>query len=100
MDGAGPLARFWRIALPSRASAIGLAWVVALAAALGELVASILVVPPGVTTLSIRIFGLLHYGIEDQVAGVCLALLGLSIAVAAAVLWLARRWKTQENGLF
>lgn len=100
VDGAGPGTRFWRIALPARASAVGLAWVVALAAALGELVASILVVPPGVTTLSIRIFGLLHYGVEDQVAGICLALVGLSAGVAAAVLWLGKRWKSQENGRF
>jgi iron(III) transport system permease protein len=100
VDGAGPLTRFWRIVLPCRASAVSLAWMVALAVALGELVASILVSPPGVNTLSIRIFGLLHSGVEDQVAGICLALLGLFAAVAAIVLWLGRRWQSQGNGLF
>ena len=44
-----------------------------------------MVVPPGVTTLSIHIFGLLHYGVEYQVAGICLALMGMFAVVAAAV---------------
>jgi len=92
VDGAGPVARLWRIALPCRLAALGLAWLVALAVALGDLAASILVVPPGVTTLSIRIFGLLHYGVEDQVAGICLALIAMFAAVAAGAVWLARGW--------
>jgi iron(III) transport system permease protein len=91
VDGAGALARLWRIVLPSKIPALAMAWLVALAVALGDLAASILVVPPAVTTLSIRIFTLLHYGVEDQVAGISLALVALSIATAAAVARLARR---------
>ena len=73
VDGAGPAARFFRVALPCWAWALAVAWLVAFAVAMGDLAATILVVPPGVTTLAIRIFGLLHYGVEDQVAGICLA---------------------------
>ena len=83
IDGAGPLTRLWRIALPMRWPAAAAAWLAALAISLGDLAASILVVPPGVETLSIRIFGLLHYGVEDQVAGICLAM----ILVFAALGW-------------
>ncbi|MCX7425803.1 MAG: ABC transporter permease subunit [Planctomycetia bacterium] len=93
VDGAGPIGRLVRIALPSRLPALALAWLVALAVALGDLAASILVVPPGVTTLSIRIFGLLHYGVEDQVAGICLAQVILFAAIAAVVGWIVRRWE-------
>jgi iron(III) transport system permease protein len=50
-------------------------------------------VPPGVETLSIKIFNLVHYGVEDQVAGICLALTGLLIVLAAAVTWLAKLTK-------
>jgi iron(III) transport system permease protein len=90
VDGAGPFRRLWRIALPGRPFAPLLAWIVALAFALGDLAASILVMPPGVTALSVRIFGLLHYGVEDRVAGICLALVALFAAIVGLVLWIAR----------
>ena len=92
VDGASPLRRLWSIALPARLPAVAVAWVVALAIALGELAASILVVPPRVTTLSVRIFGLLHAGVEDQVAGICLALIALLAGMAAVAALLVRRW--------
>jgi iron(III) transport system permease protein len=84
VDGAGPMARLYRVALPMRWTAVGLAFLVSLAMTLGDLAASILVVPPGATTLSIHVFGLIHYGVEDQVAGICLALIGLFALVVAA----------------
>ncbi len=90
VDGAGPAARFWRIVVPGRIGAFALAWLVAFAVALADLAASILVVPPGVKTLSIQIFNLLHYGVYDQVAGICLALIACFAALAAAIAWLAR----------
>ncbi len=96
LDGAGWLTRLWRIALPCRIPAVGLAWLVAFAVALGDLAASILVAPPGMTTLSIRIFGLLHSGVEDYVAGICLSQLLLFAVLAAAVIRLTSRW--QDNG--
>jgi len=94
VDGAGPLLRLWRIVLPAKWPALAVAWLVALAVALGDLAASILVVPPGVTTLSIRIFGLLHYGVEDQVAGISLALMVMLLVPAALVIHLATRGAT------
>ena len=86
VDGAGPWTQLCRIALPMRWPAVALAFLLSLAMGLGDLAASILVVPPGVVTLSIHIFGLLHYGVEDQVAGICLALVGM-LAVLAAAAW-------------
>ncbi len=67
------------------------AWLIGLALALGDLMASNLVVPPGVETLAIHIFNMVHYGIQDQVAGICLALLILFGCVTAAAAWLARK---------
>jgi iron(III) transport system permease protein len=92
IDGAGPFVRLWRIALPMRWPAAAVAWLAALAISLGDLAASILVVPPGVTTLSIRIFGLLHYGVEDQAAGICLAMILIFALLAWAVFRLASRF--------
>jgi len=92
VDGAGSLERLVFVALPNRLAALGLAWVVALAVALGDLGASVMVLPPGVDTLSRRIFGLLHSGQEAEVAGICLALVILFGATALLAGWLAVRW--------
>ena len=90
VDGAGPLTQLLQIALPCRKAAAALAWIVAMAVALGDLGASILVAPPGVRTLSTSIFDLLHSSVEDQVAGICLALILLFAAVTAVAAWLVR----------
>jgi iron(III) transport system permease protein len=87
LDGIPWWTRLLRIALPQRRAALALAWGIAFALGLGELSAGILVAPPGLTTLTLRIFSLLHYGVEDQVAGICLALF---LAFQLAVLPLAR----------
>ena len=94
-EGCGWLGQLGRIVLPQRLPALGVAWLIGLALALGDLTASILVVPPGVETLSIHIFNLVHYGVEDQVAGICLALTAALGALAAAVTWLAG-----ESGMY
>ncbi len=90
LEGASALTRFFRIALPQRWPAVAAAWLVGLAIAWGELSASILVVPPGVTTLPIQIFGLIHYGVDDRVAGVSLAVIAIFAALAVLLAALAR----------
>jgi iron(III) transport system permease protein len=90
VDGAGSWTQLWRIALPMRWSAAIVAWLIALAISMGDLAATILVVPPGVITLSISIFGLLHYGVEDRVAGICLALILFFATLAAVALFITR----------
>jgi iron(III) transport system permease protein len=89
VDGAGPIRQLAWIVLPLRWRAVLLAWLVALAVALADLAASILVVPPGVQTLSICVFRLLHYGADDQVAGICLAQIVAFGLIACAVARLA-----------
>jgi iron(III) transport system permease protein len=90
LEGASPLVRFVRIVLPQRLPAVAAAWLVALAVSWGELAAGILVVPPGVMTLPIQVFGLIHYGVDDQVAGVSLAVSVILIAIALILAVLAR----------
>jgi iron(III) transport system permease protein len=58
---------------------------------MGDVAASILVTPPGVTTVAIRVFGLIHYGVDDQVAALSLVTAVGSAAVAVAAVGLARR---------
>ena len=42
--------------------------------AMGELSATLLVLPPGSNTLAVRTYNLLHYGASESVAGLCLFL--------------------------
>jgi ABC-type Fe3+ transport system permease subunit len=85
LDGAGPWTQFWRIALPMRRRALVGAWVAAFALAVGELAASKVVLPPGIQTISAELFGLLHYGADDQVAAICLTL-AAAIAIPSVLL--------------
>lgn len=82
-EGAGWWRQLLRIALPQRLPALTVAWLVGLAVAVGELAATVLVVPPGSTTISVRIFSLIHYGVDDRVAAICLVLCGALAALVA-----------------
>lgn len=88
-EGAGGWALFTRVALPIGKTSIAAAWLIGLALALGELPASLLVAPPGVDLLSVRIFNLIHYGVDDQVAGIslvlCIAYAAIALLAAAAL---------------
>ncbi|MEZ6080107.1 MAG: hypothetical protein R3C56_31860 [Pirellulaceae bacterium] len=57
----------------------------------GELSCSILVLPPGVATLSMRMFEMLHFGMRHQDSGLCGLLLVLGWLVALL------SWKTLKD---
>jgi iron(III) transport system permease protein len=90
LDGCGPWGVVWRVVLPLSRKAILAAWFMTFALALGELPATNLVQPPGVTTITFRIWALLHTGVESHLAGVALVMLGaLGTAALLAVCGLA-----------
>ena len=92
VDGIGPIGRFWFFCIGQRKLALGVAWLVAAAIAGGDLTTSILVAPPGVTTLPIRVFNLLHAGVDDEVAAICLLNIAVIAALGAVVLFLGAHW--------
>lgn len=92
VDGIGPIGRFWFFGIGQRKLALGVAWLVAAAIAGGDLTTSILVAPPGVTTLPIRVFNLLHAGVDDEVAAICLLNIAVIAALGAVVLFLGAHW--------
>lgn len=101
-EGAGPWSRWVRIALPLRAPGLAAACAVALVLAVGEVSATLLVYPPGVTPLSVRISQLLHYGVDDRVAALSLALLLGTVALGTAAsfalaIWQDRRLKKNHD---
>ena len=74
LAGARPLQILHRIVMPLCFRAMAFGAVLVLILSLGEIGASILVVPPGRTTLTIHFFTLLHYGIYSAAAAICLLL--------------------------
>jgi len=97
LDGAGPWRRILLVALPLRWPGLVLAWLAAFVVAIGELSATILVVPPGVETLGVRISQLLHFNMQDKLAGLCLVLM-LAAAALAALLLAFAAWAARRNG--
>ena len=75
-EGASPMTQLFRIALPLRQAGVAAAAGIALVIAVSELSATLLVVPPGVTPIAVHIFQLLHYGVDDRVAGLVLSVFG------------------------
>jgi iron(III) transport system permease protein len=93
-------ASWWRqlvgIALPMRWHAVVAAACMALVVAVSDLAATLLVSPPGVSPLSVRIFGLLHYGAEDRLSALCL-FLALALGTLATLAWQLALWTRRRN---
>ncbi|MCA9229915.1 MAG: iron ABC transporter permease [Planctomycetales bacterium] len=85
-EGAGWWTRLFVVALPQRWPAVAAAGCMSLIVSVSELAATLLLAPPGVATLSMRIFGLLHYGSDDRVSALCLAL-AMAIGLLTAAVW-------------
>ncbi len=79
----GNLGRMARIVLPLCAPGLAAAFVVGAALSLGEVGATLMVMPPGMETLPVRIYSLLHYGASDTVSALGLGLIALSVSSAA-----------------
>lgn len=89
---ANRLRRFLLVSLPLRFPGLLAAAGLIFALSLGELGATLMVVPPGNATLTMRIYNYLHYGASSTVAGLSLALtaavaLAALVALSSAALW-------------
>ncbi len=91
LDGLSPLRVFAKIALPQRWRAVLAAWIIAFAVAAGDLAWCHLVTPPGLDLLQRRVFGLVHSGVEEQVAAISIVVILAYAAIAGLALWLIDR---------
>jgi iron(III) transport system permease protein len=82
-----------KILLPMQAPILLASFVISFIMGFNELGATLLVVPPGMTTLSIKIYNYLHYGATDFVNALCLVIL-LAATIAAIILGLL--WKKRK----
>ena len=88
-SGAGWLRTMWRIVVPQMRLGLVAAWLITFVLAFGELGVSILVAPPGETTLPIRIYTIVANAPSSSVAVLALLQAGIilgPLAVLAAVL--------------
>jgi iron(III) transport system permease protein len=76
--------RLIKVTLPLLTPTVVMTWLVSFIFALGELGASLLVAPPGQSTLPITIYNLLHYGATDTVSVMSLIIV-ITAGVACAV---------------
>ena len=72
VNGAGWLRTMWRIVLPQMRLALAASWLIVFVLAFGELGVSILVAPPGETTLPIRIYTIIANTPPSHVAALAL----------------------------
>lgn len=83
LEGATRRNEWMTVILPQRSHHLLAIWLVAFVLSSGDLSVSILVTPPGISTLPTRVFGLVHAGVDDRVAG--LSLVGLIVYVVIAI---------------
>ena len=64
---------------------------------MGDLATTILVLPPGVSTVAFRVFALVHYGVRYELAGLGLTS-GLCFVCLGAVIWQLALWRRIRIG--
>ncbi|MCC7337662.1 MAG: iron ABC transporter permease [Pirellulaceae bacterium] len=91
VDGLTGMQKLVRIIAPHTWQQWLVAVLILVVMSVGELSCSILVLPPGVATLSMRMFEMLHFGMRHQDSGLCGLLLVLGWLVALL------SWKTLKD---
>jgi len=66
---------------------------------LGEIGATLLVIPPGSSTLTIKLYNYMHYGSGASVSGLA-SLLGVTVALITAAAWGAWRYLRKSEGIY
>ncbi len=92
LEGATFWERWWHVGLPWLRVPLAMTWLIGFCLAVGDLGASLVLLPPGVMTLAARIFDRLHTGADAQVAGVCLFQMGLFWLLGGLVVTCATRF--------
>ncbi len=94
LEGGGWLARWHNVAWPHVWPGVAGGAMIAFALCLGEVGAAILLMPPGTTTLGVRLLTLMHYAPTGQVSALCLLVLMPGVVaylIGAALLALKTR---------
>jgi iron(III) transport system permease protein len=99
IDGLGPLRRVGRVAIPQTRWGIAAAWGLCLSLALAELPATYLLRAPRSDPVALYVWSMLHNGVESQLAGVGLLLLGVAALIGIpATLALRFAYRSASRG--
>jgi iron(III) transport system permease protein len=79
--------RALKIDIPLSLPGLMAGWAIAFILCMGELGVTLLVIPPGMGTLSLKIYNLMHYGANQMVAALSIILIGLNLLVAASAVF-------------
>ena len=85
------------IYLPLLSRAFGLSWLLVFALTIAELNIAILLAPPGFSTLGVRLFTLLHYGMNTMVAAIALILTAVGMGPLISVLLIDSLRRTAKH---
>ena len=96
LDGLSTWKQLIRVVLPIRKNSLLLLSGLLGVLAAGDVAASILTLPPGVSTVAFRVFDRLHTGTDQQIAGFCLLLWLAAIVLCAAVVHYLGRSKAKR----
>ncbi len=86
--------RLWHIDVPIHSGAIAVSATMVFVLVVGELNATVLLIPPGRSTLSVSIDNLLHYGASSTASELCLIEAGLVIMTITCGLFV---WKATKR---
>ncbi len=79
-----------RIIWPQIRDGLLIGFVISFVLAIGEIGVTLLVIPPGLTTIPIKIYNFMHYGAESTVAALCLILLCLQLMFLLGLFGISR----------
>ncbi len=79
LSGASWIRQVISILIPLTKPGLVAGWIIAFIFCMGELGTTLLVVPPGKTTLSVRIYTVMHYGAGNLTACLCLILIVITL---------------------
>jgi iron(III) transport system permease protein len=91
--GQGPIRRAVKILLPLQLPALGVGALLAYVLCLTELDATIVTYPPNFETVQVRIFNMVHYFRDEEVAALCLMVVGLALVPVSVCTLLFHRSK-------
>ena len=98
-EGAGRMARFWRLGVKANGAAILVAMLVAFLLATADVAANFLVLPAGMDTIGRQVLGQLHSGVDDTTAAIgLLGFLGsIGLMGVASSIWRRGQKRGRHN---